>query len=102
MKKYKVVLAPRAIEEAQTAIDYYNSQQKGLGKRFLTEFKNTVAQIKRSPFYQVRYDDVRCLLIRNFSYMIHFSVDEQDHKVYVHAIIHTSLDPENSWVVKNT
>jgi len=102
MKKYKVVIAPRAIEEVQSAIDYYNSKQKGLGKRFLVEFKYTVSKIKRNPFYQIRYDDVRCLLVRGFPYMTHFSVEDNGHKVYVHAVIHTSLDPESNWVEQNS
>lgn len=30
--------------------------------------------------------------------MIHFTIDEGKKWVKVHAVIHTSLDPEKSWV----
>lgn len=32
--KPKVVISPRAVDEITQSIEWYNNQQKGLGKRF--------------------------------------------------------------------
>ena len=97
MRRYKVVIAPRVFSEIQFAIDYYNEQQKGLVKRFFSEVKRTIEDIRKWPLYQIRYDDVRCLLVRKFPFMFHFAVDETAGIIYIHAVIHTSLNPDEHW-----
>jgi toxin ParE1/3/4 len=98
MRRYKIAIEPRAFGEIQQAIDYYNERQKGLGKRFLSSVKKTVEIIRESPFYQIRYDDVRCLLVKRFPFMLHFTVDEKGRTIYIHAVIHTSLNPDEHWL----
>ena len=97
MRPYKMVIAPRALQEIQDAIDHYNGKQKGLGKRFFSGVKKTIEVIRKSPFYQIRYDDVRCLLVKKFPYMLHFTISEKDRIIFVHAVIHTSLNPDEHW-----
>ncbi len=42
MKKneYKINLSPEAPQDIQDAIEWYENQQKGLGKRFFSSYKN--------------------------------------------------------------
>ena len=45
-------------------------------KIFLNSVNNSFSVLKDNPLYQIRYDDVRCLPIKKFPYMAHFTVDE--------------------------
>ena len=46
---YKVVIKPLAKSDIRRIAKWYNKRQKGLGKRFTTEVRNTVKHIKRNP-----------------------------------------------------
>ena len=84
------------MNEIQIAIDYYNEQKSGLGKRFHKSVKNTFVDIKKNPQYMIRYDDIRCLSVKSFPYMIHFQLKEN--AIIVRAVLHTSLNPEEIYL----
>lgn len=71
--------------DIQESIDWYNEQKQGLGKQFFTQVKATINRLKSNPFFQIRYDDVRCLPIKRFPFMVHFTVDESQKKVVIRA-----------------
>jgi hypothetical protein len=50
MPKYKLILTSRAIKEIQSAVDYYNTRQKGLGRQFYADLKGQFSAIKLNPF----------------------------------------------------
>jgi len=54
--------------------------------------------IKTNPFFEVRYDGIRCLPLEIFKYMIHFSVDETNTTVLINAVISTYQNPEEYWL----
>ena len=91
----------RAFDNIQEEVDYYDEQQKGLGKRFFKAVEEGFKTLKSNPFSQVRYDNVRCIPLKRFPFLIHFTIDENSKTVFVHAVLHTSLEPKNHWVKKN-
>ena len=42
MKEFKIAFSPSAITDVKEASRWYNSQQKGLGKKFKTDLKQTI------------------------------------------------------------
>ncbi len=95
---FKVILHHRALKDIKNSFEYYNEQQAGLGKRFVKEVDKRISELSKNPFFQIRYDDIRCLPLSKFPFMIHFAVDEKEKAVEVYAVIHTSLDPEINWL----
>lgn len=89
-----------AIKDIQEAIDYYNSKQKNLGKKFHTEVKKYFTAIQKNPRYQIRYENVRCLPLKKFPAMIHFTFDEKTNLVIIRAVLNTHLDPEKNWKIR--
>ncbi len=76
--------------------------KKGLGKRFHDDVKVAFSAIKKNPFFQVRYDDVRCLPLKVFPAMIHFTINEKTDTVIIRAIINTHKDPDKNWLKDQT
>lgn len=92
---YTVVLEPKAIQDIQEIIDHYEEEQPGLGEKFENALHQHLLTLQKSPFFQKRYENVRCLPLKKFPYMVHFTIDEKETLITVIAIFHTSLDPEN-------
>lgn len=99
MKRYAIVIEPRAFNDIQDAIFYYNALVVGLGEKFYNELDKCFESLEVSPFFQFRYKDIRCLPLKKFPYMIHFTVDETKNTVYVHAIINCYQNPDTKWLV---
>lgn len=92
---YSIVIDPRAIQDIQKAIDYYDEKQPRLGEKFENALNKHLITLEKNPFFQIRYDNVHCLPVKKFPYMVHFTVDEKNMLVTVRAVFHTSTDPKN-------
>ena len=51
-----------------------------------------------NPFFENRYAQIHCLPIPKFHYMFHFTINENNQTVHVHALINTNKDPNTSWI----
>ena len=72
MRTYKITLTPRSIKEIQNAIDYYNSCEIGLGKKFYQDLKRQLSSVKQNPFSRaIRYDDIRFAVLNKFPFTAH-------------------------------
>jgi plasmid stabilization system protein ParE len=94
LKTYRIKIEPEAHQDIQEAIDWYNHQQPGLGRRFHTEVKVSFKKLKIHPFFQVRYDNVHCFILNKFPYMVHYTIDEENKIIIVRAVFGTSRDPQ--------
>jgi len=92
--RYEVLVGARALADLRQAIDYYNTQQKGLGKKFELVIDKHFSEIGKNPFYQLRYSFIRCLPLKKFPFMIHYFVDEKRKKVFIVSVLHTSKNPD--------
>lgn len=94
MQLYKIQIQKQAISDIQQAIIWYNDQLKGLGKRFHIQVKSQIDLLESNAHhYGIRYADVRCVLVKKFPFLIHFTIDELSKTVNVFAVIHTSRNP---------
>ena len=98
MKTYKIQADPRVKLDLQEAMNFLKSRRKGLDAKFLSDYKSSLKTLKTNPFFEVRYDGIRCLPLEIFKYMIHFSVDETNNTVLINAVISTYQDPDDSWL----
>ena len=99
MRSFKIRIEERALDDIQQGFDYYEQVQNGLGVRFNNAIFQAFDTLRRNPYYQVRYDKFRCLLVKRFPYMIHYEVNETDQVIDVFAVINTNLDPKANWLV---
>lgn len=64
---FTIKIEPEARVDIQEAIDWYNEQQSGLGKHFHAAVKVNLDKLRLNPYYQFRYEDVRCLPMKKIS-----------------------------------
>ena len=98
---YQFLFSLRFRDDIREARKWYNRQQKGLGKKFYSEVKRSLEAIEQTPQFQVRYDEIRCLPLKKYPFMIHFTIDEQQKSILILGCIHCSLEPHSHWVKEN-
>ena len=96
MATFTVNIGAAALADVQNAIDYYDEAQPGLGAIYLLELEEFFVVLEENPHFEIRYDEVRCLPLKKFPFMIHFTLDEEAKSVNIRAVLHTSLNPK-SW-----
>ena len=94
MKKYKIVFSPKALNDIEEAVDYYNELSPGLGNRFLTDFNLIYKAIHLNPlFASVKYDDVRCAGLKKFPFSVHYTASKINRMVTIIAVFNTWKKP---------
>lgn len=94
MKSYAIIFSPVTFDDVEKTVTYYEEKQEGLGKRFATHLQLTLNIIKSNPFFAtVRYDDIRCVLIKKFPYLVHYHIDEEEQIVTILAVYSTYKEP---------
>jgi toxin ParE1/3/4 len=96
---FTISIDQRALHDIQEAINYYDNLQVGLGRKFERALNKYFLALEKNPFFRVRYDQVRCLPIKKFPYMVYFTVVEDEKMVIIHAVFHTSLDMQK-WTLR--
>ena len=95
----KVIFDELAQEEFNDAIEYYEFEVEGLGKKFKEEIKRAFRIIKRFPKIGVVDEgDIRIYILHKFPYKILYSI-EKDY-IYIIAIAHMHREP-NYWLKKD-
>jgi len=95
MVKYKISIDSDALQDIQDITTWYNFQSPGLGLRFQKQVKKQINSLKSNPeSYAVRYSDVRCMLVKKFPFLVHFTVNQKQKITEVFAVYHTSRNPK--------
>jgi len=93
---HKPIILGLAASDIQDAAFYYNQQKTGLGLRFTKEVKATIKFVCNNPKAAPnRYKDRHTILVDDFPYLIHYTVDSKAQVIRIHAVLHTSRDPKN-------
>ena len=91
--RFKSLFDPDSKRDIQAVISWYNERKKGLGKEFYTFLRTEIERLRQNPYFQVRYDNVRCLPLRKYPFMIHYTIDQTNSIVIVRAVLNTSMNP---------
>jgi len=94
-KNYKLLYTPEAIEHIKHIAEWYNEQSNGLGTRFKNNLKTALTDILKKPLsHSCRYDDVRFAIPKKFPYAAHYTIDENNKTIIIHAIFAFKEDPD--------
>jgi len=92
---FKVSILKTVKSDLRDASDYYGAISKELKARFLTNFNDTLNQLKDTPYFQIRFDEFRLRQVKNFSVMIHYINSEEKKVVKVYGIRFAKSNPDN-------
>ena len=84
---FKLVIKPIAWLDVEEAIDWYENESNGLGKRFFQCFEAAKDKILIAPErYKTVYASIKRILIKNFPYKIFYSV--QFDTIFILGVTH--------------
>jgi plasmid stabilization system protein ParE len=88
------VLRRVAEREFDDAIAWYGGQREALGREFRAAIEQYFQRIADNPelFPKVRGEVRRAVVLRRFSYVIHFLIEKD--RVVIMSVFHTSREPE--------
>jgi plasmid stabilization system protein ParE len=93
---YSFVNRPAVKLDIVEATDYYKDISPSLAKQFLSRVREAKAHIARTPFgFQIKYNKVRTLLLKQFPYHIHYLIDDSQKKIIILAVIHAYKNPQD-------
>ena len=97
-KNYKIIISVSAKTDIKEHAQWYNKQQKGLGKRFSQSIKACVRTIQLHPeSFQIRYKNNRVGIPDKFPYLIIYNINKDSKTIRIIAIYHSSQNPEK-WI----
>jgi len=62
---FKIVITHMAHIDILEGIEWYNKQSADLGKRFYKTIQKEFKNLRQNPYFQVRYEDIRCMPLKN-------------------------------------
>ncbi len=93
---YKFVNRASVKTDIHNAVHYYKTISPNLAKQFLFRIREAKVYIARSPLgFQIKYKNVRTLLLKQFPYHIHYLFDDVKQRIIILAIVHAYKNPED-------
>jgi len=89
-------VSPRAQREIEDAIDYYSLNSINAPKQFVFFIEYAYKSLEISPFFKIRYKNIRALKIKKFPYSLYFVVNEKNNLVRILSCFHHKRNPRES------
>ena len=90
--KHELIIRDEAELDIIEAVKYYESQQIGLGKRFLSHLKTHLKRIQTYPeHFHIKRNPYREAVLKKFPYLIIYELSEN--KVIVFSVFNTYQNP---------
>jgi plasmid stabilization system protein ParE len=94
--KFRLYIEPEAFNDIQDTVDYYKSINQKLALRFFQALNKQFFTLQKNhSSFAIRYDNIRCIPLKKFPYMIHYSVLSDEKTVRINAVFCTYQNPEN-------
>jgi hypothetical protein len=91
---YTFVNRPTVRVDIIEAVSYYKVISPKLAKQFLFRIREAKVYIQRSPLaFEVKYKNVRTLLLKQFPFHIHYIIDDSQKQIIILAIVHAYRNP---------
>ena len=92
---YNIIISVEAQTDTNDAYCYYESQQTGLGERFLNEISHFYKKLEKHPEYYSFTSEtktIRSIALKIFPYKIIYEIDGDE--VIVFAVYHFRNNPD--------
>ena len=94
MITFSIITTTNAREDIDEAYVWENTRHPELGERFIIQLDKKLLSLTNTPFIgSFRYDEVRCIKVAIFQYMIHYVVVEELSQVVILRVLHVGKQP---------
>jgi plasmid stabilization system protein ParE len=91
---FRIILSALALNELETAVDWYNSREENLGKRFIESVEERLVLLSHTPaLFPIKSSGYNEVLVEKFPYLIVYRIVSKTKTVRVLHIFHTRRDP---------
>ena len=90
---YKIIISPRAQKEIENAIDFYALYSSNAPRSFIIMLKETYTILETSPFFRIRYKNIRALKLKKFPYSLYFVINQNNNTVKILSCFHNKKSP---------
>lgn len=92
---FKIKLLPIVHIDLRKAKNWYYNKSETLAKEFKIEVDKEIDYIGKFPeHYQRKYKALRQSLVTRFPYAIFYLVEEEQERIIIFGVLHTSRNPE--------
>jgi len=92
---YDIKLLPIVHKDLRKAKKWYYDKNQELANEFKTEVDKEIEYIGKFPeHYQRKYKEFRQSLVTRFPYTIFYLVEEEQKRIVIFGVLHTSRNPE--------
>jgi len=91
--EFNIRVSPRAQNEIDNAIEYYQNQSNQAPQKFLESLTASYSQLKTNPWFAKRYKNVRSLKLNRFPYSLFYIIMENNNTVEILACFHNKRHP---------
>ena len=94
---YHLVILRKAQIEMSEAIDWYEQQQTGLGKKFILSLESFIKRISLSPFhFPEKSSPFREAYLKKFPYLVIYQVNIDE--VVIYSVFHVKQYPDKKYL----
>jgi plasmid stabilization system protein ParE len=97
MNAFHLELDKRAQQDLIDHALYFETNAPGVGEKYLDAVAAHLKILAEIPYQRLRYEQIRCVPVLKYPFMIHYSVLTDRMILRVHSIIHTSMNPDQNW-----
>lgn len=93
---FEIVILPSAKSDIESAINWYESRNAGLGKRFLQQVIKAIdSLLDPRKGYGVVYMSLSRVFVKDFPYVIYFKTDSTKNRIVIYAILSEKQNRED-------
>ena len=91
---FRIILSALALNELESAVDWYNSKEDNLGKRLIESVEERLVLLSHTPaLFPIKSSGYNEVLVEQFPYLIVYRIVSKTKTVRVLHIFHTRRDP---------
>jgi hypothetical protein len=90
---FKIAVSNRAQHEIEEAIEFYNIRNKSAAIEFYSEIQNIYRILEFSPYFEVKFLNIRSIPLNKFPFIIFFTIDFENQIVNIRSCFHNSQSP---------
>jgi plasmid stabilization system protein ParE len=91
---FNLVISPLAELDIAEAYAHYADISFEVLSNFDKEIEVVYQILEKNPFFKIRYKNVRGLPLKNFPYIIFYTLDELDKNVEIRSVFNTNQHPK--------